>query len=89
MKLNHHNWKGEVNYVRAWLMIECTYFFSWIGCACFFMVIAYIGKFKSTVKSEAVLEMDDNVWNDRKTDDFLRYMKFEFFVMTYFLSFAL
>lgn len=53
------------------------------------MVIAYIGKFKSTVKSEAVLEMDDNVWNDRKTDDFLRYMKFEFFVMTYFLSFAL
>jgi len=34
------------------------------------------------------MEMDDNVWNDRGTDDFLRYLKFEFFVMNYMLSFA-
>jgi len=89
VKLNHHNWQGEVNYVRAWLLIECTYFFSWIGCACLFVIFAYIAKFQSTCKSGEVMEMDDNVWNDRGTDDFLRYLKFEFFVMNYMLSFAL
>jgi len=35
-------------------------------------------------KSSKVMELDDNVWNDKDTDDFLRYLKFEYFMCTYF-----
>ena len=34
------------------------------------------------------MTLDDNVWNDRDTDDFLRYLKFEYFMLCYFMSFA-
>jgi len=35
------------------------------------------------------MKMDDNVWNDRDTDDFLRYLKFEYFMLCYMMSFAM
>ena len=41
------------------------------------------------VKSDAIMQMDDNVWNDKNTDDFLRYLKFEFFMLNYMISFAI
>lgn len=28
--------------------------------------------------------MDDNVWNDKDTDDFLRYLKYEYFLCSYY-----
>lgn len=31
------------------------------------------------------MESDDNVWNDKDTDDFLRYLKFEYFMTCYVL----
>lgn len=31
------------------------------------------------------MNMDDNVWNDKDTDDFLRYLKFEYFLYNYIL----
>lgn len=30
--------------------------------------------------------MDDNIWNDRGADDFLRYIKHDFFTMVYLLT---
>jgi len=84
-----NSWDGEVNYVRAWLYIECTYFLSWIMCGMVFLFFAYIFKFKSVAKDEEVMRMDDNVWNDKNTDDFLRYLKFEFFVLNYMMTFLL
>ena len=50
-----------------------------------FTIYAYVFKVKSACKSSKVMEMDDNVWNDKDTDDFLRYLKFEYFMCTYFL----
>lgn len=70
--------------VRGWLYIEVTLFFLWIFCSMGFTLYAYIFKVKSIVKSSVVMEMDDNVWNDKDTDDFLRYLKFEYFMVTYF-----
>ena len=54
-----------------------------------FLFGAYIFKFKSVAKKEEVMKMDDNVWNDSCTDDFLRYLKFEFFMLNYMFSFAI
>ena len=31
--------------------------------------------------------LDDDVWNDKDTDDFLRYLKFDYYIMTYIISF--
>lgn len=36
--------------------------------------------------SEDDLKLDDNVWNDRKSDDFLRYMKHDFFILVYMIA---
>ena len=41
------------------------------------------------VKCDSIMSMDDNVWNDKNTDDFLRYLKFEFFMLNYMISFAM
>lgn len=32
------------------------------------------------------MEKDDNVWNDKSSDDFLRYLKFEYFFFNFFLA---
>jgi len=88
-KLDIVNWEGNVNYIRAWLYIECTFFLSWIICAMVFLFFAYVFKFKSVSKNDKIMQMDDNVWNDKDTDDFLRYLKFEFFVLNYMMSFLL
>jgi len=60
-------------------------FFNWITTSVFFVGFAYLRKFKSISKDEDVLKHDDNVWNDKATDDFLRYLKFEYFMYNYFL----
>ena len=53
-------------------------------CSSGFTVYAYVFKIKSISKNAKVMEMDDNVWNDKDTDDFLRYLKYEYFMCTYF-----
>lgn len=88
VKLDFHNWGGHVNYVRAWLFMECTFFFNWIGNSVLFLLISYLAKFKSVSKNEEIMEMDDNVWNDKNTDDFLRYLKFEYFVLNFIMTFT-
>ena len=52
-----------------------------------FLLFAYVFKFKSVAKDDEIMKMDDNVWNDKNTDDFLRYLKFEYFVLNYMISF--
>jgi len=94
VKVNKMNWKADDDHqagksdthdIRAWLMIEVYVFFAWILCSMCFTFYAYVFKIKSISKSTKVMEMDDNVWNDKDTDDFLRYLKFEYFMATYYL----
>lgn len=51
-----------------------------------FVGIAQIFGFKSTFHSDEELLADTNPWNDRKADDFLRYIKHDFFVAVYILA---
>ena len=86
VKMHYAGWEHDLNYVRIWLLIEVVYFFFWILGGVMFVIYAYIVKFKAISKNELVLQMDDNVWNDKDTDDFLRYLKQEYFLMSYIIA---
>lgn len=81
-KLNMHFWDVDVNYVRMWLYIETIFWIMWVLGSVIFMEFAFWFKIKSSIKNDEMLENDDNIWNDRKTDDFLRYIKFDYYVFT-------
>lgn len=51
-------------------------------CSIIFLLLAYTTKAQSIIKNEEFLLLDDNVWNDKNTDDFLRYLKLEYFLLT-------
>jgi hypothetical protein len=85
-KLNFEDWVLDINYVRVWLFIEISFFFIWILSGAIFVFVAYLIKLKPTLKSEAVLALDDNVWNDKCSDDFLRFIKFDFYIFTFILA---
>lgn len=89
VKLHRHTWvdlkdnaPGTME-MRSWLIMEVFLFFTWIWASIFFLLFAYIFKLNSVAKNQSVLESDDNVWNDRGTDDFLRYLKFEYFMFNF------
>lgn len=75
---------GAWNDVRLILIFEVTVLFTWIICGILFLAFAYIVKFKSITKSEAVQNADDNVWNDKYSDDFMRYIKQEMYNVCHF-----
>lgn len=87
-KYNMNDWKGEENLteVRVWIIIDCYYFLAFIISGIIFVTVAYVVKFNPTSKDEELLLMDENPWNDKDTEDFLRHMKQEYFVFCYFLT---
>lgn len=86
-KVDLESWAHDVNYVRIWLLIEILYFWAWLASGIVFLFYAYIAKFKSIFKNEELLKDDGNVWNDKDSDDFLRYLKMEYYMFVYLLSF--
>lgn len=88
VKFNSDEWTkpGQLTEVRAWIIIDCYLFFTYIISGVIFTTIAYLVKFNPTAKNEELLLMDDNPWNDKDTEDFLRHLKLEFFVFCYFLA---
>jgi len=89
IKGEYSSWHSDVNYVRLWLLIEIVFFFSWLFASIIFVLYAYLVKFKPISKNVALMENDDNIYNDKKTDDFLRYLKSEYFLMAYIISFMI
>lgn len=75
---------GAWNDVRIFLIFEVTVFFTWIMTGVIFLAFAYIVKFRSITKSESVQNADDNVWNDKYSDDFMRYIKSEMYSVCHF-----
>ena len=88
-KLNVEDWTSEPNEIRIWLMLESIFFFIWIISGAIFVGFAHVFTFRSTIKDDKCLEDDDDVWNDRRIDDFLRYIKFDYFVSTLYISYLL
>jgi len=86
VKMHYTTWQHDLNYIRIWLLIEVVYYFFWLAGGILFVMYAYLVKLKSISKNEALLEQDDNVWNDKDTDDFLHYLKYEYFLFSYILS---
>lgn len=64
-KSSIEDWEYDVNYVRIWLLIEAMFFYSWLAASILFVTVAYVFSFRSTIMNDAVLQNDDNVWNDR------------------------
>jgi hypothetical protein len=87
LKIDFKSYVEDLNEVRCWLLIEIIYLFVWIFTSMAFLIIAYYFKIKSVAKNEDLLMLDDDVWNDKDTDDFLRYLKYDYFIMNYAFSF--
>ena len=77
---------GDLRYVRGWLLMEIYYFFNWIFASAIFIACAYLIKFKPLSKHEDVASNDEDIWNDKDTDDFLHYLKAEYFLLTYYIA---
>lgn len=54
-KKNIEDWEYDLNYVRIWLLVEAVYFYSWLTASCIFVTVAYIVRFRSTIRNDAVL----------------------------------
>ena len=88
-KLNFVEWTSDPNPIRLWIYLESIFFFVWILSGVVFVGFAHVFTFRSTIKDDKCLESDNDVWNDRRIDDFLRYIKFDYFVATLYVSFLL
>lgn len=86
LKVDFKSFIKDLDEVRVWLLIEIIYQFVWIFSSMVFLLCAYFFKLQSAVKNEDLLMLDDDVWNDKDSDDYLRYLKFDYFTMTYKIS---
>jgi hypothetical protein len=86
VKKTHKFWDEDFNMVRCWLFIELGYIFIWIASGMIFMTLAQVCKLKSTVHFKDEIKQNDSVWTSRESDDFLRYMKHDFFIVVYLTS---
>lgn len=88
VKSNKSHWYGPENCteIRVWIMVDIYFFFAWIISGLFFVTMAYIFKFRTYMKNEDMLLQDDNPWNDRDTEDFLRHLKMEYLLFSYYFA---
>lgn len=83
VKMNFGTWDFEMNYIRAWLLIEVIFFFKWIISGIIFLLIGKTMNFHPIQSDEDADENDEDVWNDRKSQDFLVHLKSEYFHFSY------
>jgi hypothetical protein len=65
--------------MRIFMFLEIIWFFQWIFVGIGFLAFAYLFKLSPISKEESVQEADDNPWNDKFSDDFMRYEKAEMY----------
>ena len=85
----------------TWIKLELTFFFAYILSLMVFLYLAYWVKFKSIrkqkydllkVEHEEEIEVEakaldfNGIWNNKSSDDFLRYLKWEAFNYGYFFT---
>jgi hypothetical protein len=73
VKTHENEYRQYKSDYRVWFHIEIYWFFSTIWACILYLMIAYTLKTNSLNKSEALLQLDDDIWNDKDTDDFVRY----------------
>jgi hypothetical protein len=75
-----HNLK--IVYGEIWLMMEAMIFLTRIFAGMFFLMFNHLFKINPFMRHEFVRENDDNPWNNKDTEDFLRHLKVEFYLFT-------
>ena len=74
--------KTVMNLGDIWLNIEVMMFLYQIMNGVIFLLVCYLTKIKPFMRDHYELENDTNPWNNRNTEDYLRHMKLEFFMIT-------
>lgn len=72
----------QIKYSEVWIMMETMVFMFRIFGGIIFLLISYITKIQPFVRHSFLLEFDDNPWNNRDTEDFLRHFKVEYYLVT-------
>lgn len=72
----------EVTYGEMWILIEVMIFFLRLISGMFFLLFNYLAKVDVFVRPSFLLENDDNPWNNKDTEDFMRHLKIEYFLVT-------
>ena len=81
-RLNFDDWINDISNLRVWVFIESIFFFSWISASSIFVSVAYLWKLEPTNKTEEMMKLDDDPWNDRNACDFLTYIKYDYYIVT-------
>lgn len=69
----------QINFMRLWFHWEVIFFFAWMGSIVVNLQLTFWTKAGSFSKDEAARLDDDDVWNDKNTEDYLRWLKKETF----------
>jgi hypothetical protein len=69
-----------------WMLFELTYFFIQLFCGMAFLGIAHLMRMNPYFRDHEALESDDNPWNNKDTEDFLRHLKEEYFLLVHNLA---
>lgn len=80
-------YSGQIDEISAWLLIEVLYFSCWLYSGIIFLIFAYSTGMRAFMTSTTEIENDDNPWNNRDTEDFLKHLKREYFNICYSLAF--
>jgi hypothetical protein len=64
-----------------WMLFELCYFFIQLFCGMVFLAIAHLVRLDPYFRDHEALESDDNPWNNKDTEDFLRHLKEEYFLL--------
>ena len=68
-----------MTFVRVWYHFEIIFFFCWLCSIILYLQLTFWSKAQPIYKNEDNLLEDDNVWNDKNTEDYLRWHKYESF----------
>ena len=69
MKDNEYDLLKSINNVRAWLIVEVSWFFAFIWASAFSLMISFCFRKKQL---DDHIFLDDDIWSSKSTDDFLR-----------------
>jgi len=76
-----------MTFVRVWFHFEIIFFFVWLCSIILYLQLTFWSKAQPIYKNEENLLADDNVWNDKNTEDYLRWHKYESFKICFQVTF--
>ena len=77
-----------INYRRLWCDFEIDFFFAYLTSMVIYLQLAFWTKAGSFMKDEDDLLNDDDIWNDKNSEDFFRWVKKESFDMSIHITLA-